>query len=112
VAGGRPAWCHFLARLDRGAVHRRAKGATLSWEDEPFSYVALARPGVVAEPRPRVVLGRPRHHPGRVEVRICTDGRIQHRTVSRREGPAWRVARDLEWGDPAPVEVAIADAGG
>jgi ribosomal protein RSM22 (predicted rRNA methylase) len=47
-----------------------------------------------------------------VEVRICTDGRIQHRTVSRREGPAWRVARDLEWGDPAPVEVAIADAGG
>jgi ribosomal protein RSM22 (predicted rRNA methylase) len=71
----------------------------LSYEDEPFSYVALARPTVFADPRPRVVLGRPRRHPGRVELRICTDGRIETRIVSRRAGDAWRAAKDLEWGD-------------
>ena len=99
VAGSRMTWCHFLARLDRSPEHRRAKSATRSWEDEPFSYVALARPGLPADPRPRVVLGRPRRHPGRVELRICHDGRIETRTVSRREGEAWRAAKDLDWGD-------------
>jgi ribosomal protein RSM22 (predicted rRNA methylase) len=102
--GAAPAtWCHFLARLDRSPLHRRAKAASRSWEDEPFSYVALSR--TPAQPAPRVVLGRPRHHPGRVELRICVDGRIETRVVSRRAGDAWRIARDLEWGDAAPDPV-------
>jgi ribosomal protein RSM22 (predicted rRNA methylase) len=99
-------WCHFLARLDRSPLHRRAKVATRSWEDEPFSYVAMSR--TPARPAARVVLGRPRHHPGRVELRICTDGRIETRVVSRRAGNAWRIARDLEWGDAAPEPVRSA----
>ncbi len=102
VADSRTGWCHFLARLDRSPSHRRAKAATRSWEDEPFSYVAVARPAIVADPQPRVVLGRPRHPPGRVELRICADGRIETRVVSRREGPAYRMARDLAWGDALP----------
>jgi ribosomal protein RSM22 (predicted rRNA methylase) len=104
VAGARSNWCHFLARLERSPSHRRAKGATLSYEDEPFSYVALARPGVLADPRPRVVLGRPRRNPGRVELRICADGRIETRIVSRRAGDAWRAAKDLDWGDALPTD--------
>jgi ribosomal protein RSM22 (predicted rRNA methylase) len=102
VADARGIWCHFLARLDRSPGHRKAKAATRSWEDEPFSYVAVARDGLVADPRPRVVLGRPRHHPGRVELRICTDGRIETQVVSRRQGTAYRAARDLDWGDALP----------
>jgi ribosomal protein RSM22 (predicted rRNA methylase) len=97
------AWCHFLARLDRSPLHRAAKGADRSWEDEPFSYVAISR--VPAEPAARVVLGRPRHRPGRVELRICVDGRIDVRTISRRDGPAWKIARDLRWGDAVPDHV-------
>ena len=104
VAGSRASWCHFLARLDRSPSHRRAKRATLGYEDEPFSYVALARPEVIADARPRVVLGRPRHHPGRVELRVCTDGRIETRIVSRRAGATWRTAKDLRWGDAITAE--------
>jgi ribosomal protein RSM22 (predicted rRNA methylase) len=99
VAGSRASWCHFIARLDRSPSHRRAKRATRSYEDELFSYVALARPEVMADARPRVVLGRPRHHPGRVELRVCIDGRIETRIVSRRAGETWRTAKDLDWGD-------------
>jgi ribosomal protein RSM22 (predicted rRNA methylase) len=101
-----PAWCHFLARLDRSPLQRRAKAASRSWEDEPFSYVAVARPAAVdADPAPRVVLGRPRQRPGAVELRICRDGRIEQRILSRRDGPAWKAARDLGWGDPVPAIV-------
>lgn len=114
------AWCHFLARLDRSPLQRDAKAAARSWEDEPFSYVAVGRspdeavgsspvgPSPV-EPAARVVLGRPRHRPGMIELRICDDGRIERRILSRRDGPAWKTARDLEWGDPVPREVL--DAG-
>ena len=106
IAGA--AWCHFLVRLDRSPLQRRAKSAERSWEDEPFSYVAVARPDAAPEPAPRVVLGRPRHRPGIVELRVCADGRIDTRTLSRRDGPAWKGARDLEWGDPVPTEVLAA----
>jgi len=105
VAGSRTTWCHFLARLDRSSLHRAAKGATRSWEDEPFAYVVAAQPSVVTEPRPRVVLGRPRHRPGRVELRVCVDGRIETIVRSRRDGEAYRVARDLEWGDSMDLGV-------
>jgi len=98
-------WCHFLARLDRRAAHRTAKGASRSWEDEPYSYlVASRRP---AAPAPRVVVGRPRHRPGRIELRVCPgEGRLVERTISRRDADAYRSARDLGWGDRVPPEVA------
>ena len=106
----RTAWCHFLARLDRSPLQRRAKTATRSWEDEPFSYVALARPAIAADPVPRVVLGRPRRRPGAVELRICADGRIERRILSRRDGPTYHAARDLVWGDPVSPSIRIAGA--
>jgi ribosomal protein RSM22 (predicted rRNA methylase) len=101
------AWCHFLARLDRSPLHRAAKNADRSWEDEPFSYVALSR--TPADPAARIVLGRPRQRPGMVELRVCVDGRIDRRILSRRDGPAWKAARDLTWGDAVPENVL--DAG-
>jgi ribosomal protein RSM22 (predicted rRNA methylase) len=105
VAASRTTWCHFLARLDRSPLHRAAKRAGRSWEDEPFAYLVAARPALIADPRPRVVLGRPRHRPGRVELRVCVDGRIETVVRSRRDGPAYRATGDLEWGDPVPVEL-------
>nr|MBA2380475.1 hypothetical protein [Chloroflexota bacterium] len=102
IAG--PAWCHFLVRLDRSPLQRRAKAAERSWEDEPFSYVAVAKPPVAPQPAARIVLGRPRRRPGRVELRVCVDGAIETRTVSRRDGERWRLARDLAWGDPLPPD--------
>jgi ribosomal protein RSM22 (predicted rRNA methylase) len=98
-----PAWCHFLARLDRSPLQRGAKAAERSWEDEPFSYVVVSR--APADPAARIVLGRPRQRPGMVELRVCVDGRIERRVLSRRDGPAWKVARDLAWGDAVPQDV-------
>lgn len=36
-------WCHFSVRLDRTSSHRKTKLATLSYEDEKFSYIIASK---------------------------------------------------------------------
>jgi ribosomal protein RSM22 (predicted rRNA methylase) len=90
-------WCHFSVRLARSRTHRLAKGAERGFEDEKLSYVVLSR---VARGRPDGrVIRRPDARPGHVVLDLCTPAGIERRTVSRRDGDAYRGARKLRWGD-------------
>jgi len=109
-----PDWCHFAVRLPRSVTHRALKGAERGFEDEKFSFVLAARPGtgvgsVVAagvdagadpgSPAARVVR-HPLQRKGLVQVRTCeADGVLHDRIISKRQGEAYRRARDLTWGD-------------
>lgn len=93
-----PDWCHFAARLARSRLHRQSKSATLGHEDEPFSYVAFSR----AAPRlPSArVLAPSTGRSGLVELKLCTEGgTLERRTISKREGPLYKRAKNAEWGD-------------
>ena len=93
-------WCHLAARLPRSARHRQAKSGTLGWEDEKFSYVVATRgPGT---PAPGRILRHPAQRKGLVELTVCTPAGIAPVTVSKRQGPVYRAARDAGWGDPWP----------
>jgi ribosomal protein RSM22 (predicted rRNA methylase) len=93
-------WCHFAQRIGRSRAHRAAKGAALAYEDEKFSYVAVARgPGDPIQAR---VLRHPLVRPGRVELALCADSGLRRALITRGGGEAWRLARDLRWGDPLP----------
>jgi ribosomal protein RSM22 (predicted rRNA methylase) len=101
-------WCHFAARLQRSAIHRRVKGADLPYEDEKFSYVAAARPGVGSPdwPAGRVVR-RPQQRKNLVTLDLCDrEGRATKLPVGKSKGEAYRRARKTSWGDrwdaPAP----------
>lgn len=97
-------WCHFAARVNRSAEHRRLKGAELSYEDEKFSWVAAAAPGTV-EPQasPGRILRHPLKRKGFVEFQVCRpDGTAGREVVSKKAGERYREARDAEWGDPLP----------
>lgn len=90
-------WCHFSTRLPRSATHRVAKGAARGFEDEKFAYVALCRS---VQPRTEArVIRRPDPRQGHVVLDLCTTAGIEQRTVSRRQGDAYRRARKLRWGD-------------
>ncbi len=94
-------WCHFAARLQRSATHRRVKGADLPYEDEKFSYVAAARPGVGSPdwPAGRVVR-RPGQRKNLVTLDLCDrDGRATKLAVGKSKGEAYRRARKTSWGD-------------
>jgi ribosomal protein RSM22 (predicted rRNA methylase) len=92
-----PDWCHFSQRLSRSAVHRRAKGADIGWEDEKFSYLAVSR-NSLATSASRIV-ARPRKAGGHVTLKLCRpDGTAGNTVVSRREGDRYKQARRSEWG--------------
>jgi ribosomal protein RSM22 (predicted rRNA methylase) len=90
-------WCHFSVRLTRSAAHRAAKGGTLGYEDEKFSYVAVSR-----QPTARTaarVLRHPQIRPRHIELELCTPLGIQRRTVTKRDREGFRQARKTDWGE-------------
>jgi ribosomal protein RSM22 (predicted rRNA methylase) len=91
-----PDWCHFAARVERSSLHRRIKDGALGYEDEKYSYVALVRDSV-ALPDARV-LRRPQHHPGLIELELCTASGVEARRVGKRDRDAFRTARRAGWG--------------
>jgi ribosomal protein RSM22 (predicted rRNA methylase) len=92
-----PDWCHFAQRLNRSRDHRQVKGAALSFEDEKFSYVALARerpPGIGAR-----VLAHPKVTKGGVSAKLCTPEGIITQTAGRREPDRYKAQKGWRWGD-------------
>ena len=96
-------WCHFAQRVTRTPLHRAAKAATLAYEDEKFSYVAATTQCAALTRAPRV-LRHPQTRKGHMILELCTPAGLQRRTVSRKEGAAYRQARDAAWGSAlAPI---------
>jgi ribosomal protein RSM22 (predicted rRNA methylase) len=92
-----PDWCHFAQRLPRSRAHKQVKGVELPFEDEKFSYVALARKP--ATHRPARVLARPHINKVEVTAKLCTaDGLVRERIPHRDRG-AYAAARRWRWGD-------------
>jgi ribosomal protein RSM22 (predicted rRNA methylase) len=95
-------WCHFSARVNRSALHRRLKEAELGYEDEKFSYVALTR---AAAHGPGRVVRHPVFRKGLVTLQVCNpDTTVGPTLVSKREGVTYKAARDAEWGDQWPPD--------
>ena len=97
-----PDWCHFAQRLNRSRDHRLVKGAALSFEDEKFSYVALAREGLARERPPGIgarVLAHPRVSKAGVSAKLCTDEGIVTTTTGRREAERFKAQKAWRWGD-------------
>jgi ribosomal protein RSM22 (predicted rRNA methylase) len=93
-----PDWCHFSVRLNRSREHMRMKGGTLGYEDEKFSYLVVARPGI-GERAPGRVLRRPEENKFSVTLAVCASDRLETRVVPSRDKPAFKAAKKLEWGD-------------
>lgn len=96
---GRAAGLVPFARVNRTALHRRVKSASLGYEDEKFSYVAALAAGAPV-PEAARVLRRPAQRKGLVSLRLCrSDGSVAAQIVTKRLGAdVYRAARNVEWG--------------
>jgi ribosomal protein RSM22 (predicted rRNA methylase) len=91
-------WCHFSQRLNRSRDHRQVKGASLSFEDEKFSYVVLSRNKPTSQADDRV-LAVPRVTKAQIATKLCTPEGLTIDVASRRDRDAYRIRRDWRWGD-------------
>lgn len=90
-------WCHMSVRLPRTVAHRQAKAGSRDFEDEKFSYLAATT--LPATPAGDRVLRHPQVRPGHVRLDLCTTGGAHAQvTVSKKQGPEYRRARRIEWG--------------
>ncbi|WP_432972643.1 small ribosomal subunit Rsm22 family protein [Dactylosporangium sp. CA-233914] len=100
-------WCHFAARVNRSALHRRLKDASLGYEDEKYTFVAAVRD---AAPAPGRIVRHPAFRKGLVTLQVCHgDTGVGPVLVSKREGPRYKAARDAEWGDGWPPPHSTVD---
>lgn len=90
-------WCHFSERIERTSLHRQLKGGALAYEDEKFSYLVASRHAL--SPGSARIVRHPRTHPGHVQLTLCSDGHIEHRTVTRSQKEEYKLARRAKWGD-------------
>jgi ribosomal protein RSM22 (predicted rRNA methylase) len=94
-----PDWCHFAVRLPRLRAHKTAKGADVPFEDEPFSYLVVTKPGVTIMPAPARILRPPRADKAGTAFSLCTPTGARMTTVPSRDRDAHRLTRRLGWGD-------------
>ncbi|GAB1715257.1 MAG: Methyltransferase type 12 [Nitrobacter sp.] len=93
-----PDWCHFVQRLPRSRAHKHLKGAELPFEDEKFSYIALAR--TPARQRLPRVLAPPLVGKAGMRIKLCRpDGSASFATFPRRDKAAYARLRRISWGD-------------
>lgn len=90
-------WCHFAARVERTALHRKLKGGALGYEDEKFAYLAVAKSPL--NPVAARILRRPQMMTGFVRLELCTGQGLQSQTVTRKNKYAFKQARHAGWGD-------------
>ena len=93
-------WCHFTCRISRSRLHKQLKEGDVPYEDEKFSYLAVAKtPGTPAEGR---ILRHPTKNPGHISLRLCTPAGIEELSVTKKQGALFKKARKADAGDPFP----------
>lgn len=93
-------WCHFSQRVERTSWHRRAKAGTLSYEDEKYSYIVVAK-FPIERPQARIIR-TPIIKMGHLHLDLCTPAGVQRQTLSKKEKEIYKQARKSDWGDPWP----------
>lgn len=94
-----PDWCHFSQRLPRSRDHMIVKAAHVPFEDEKFSYLAVARDHIPVERYEARVLAPPKKDKTGIALKLCANGAIQRRKFPSRDRAVLSRARNLRWGD-------------
>jgi ribosomal protein RSM22 (predicted rRNA methylase) len=90
-------WCHFTVRLARSREHMHAKQATVPFEDEPFSWIAVSRTAVPLSGAR--VIRPPEQDKHSITFKVCDEQGITDRAIARRDKAAYKQRRKLAWGD-------------
>ena len=94
-------WCHFKTRLPRSRAHMQAKSATVPFEDESFSWLAVSRH--VATLKQFRIIAPPIVNKVAATFKTCGAQGLSQTAIATRNKPAYKLARKLKWGDVLDV---------
>lgn len=101
-------WCHFTQRLARSREHMHAKKATVPYEDENFSWIAVSR---ISAKLPEARIIAPviieKHE---LTLKLCSVEGLSTRRVARRDKATYKRHRKLAWGQALTPTTEIDDA--
>ena len=90
-------WCHSTVRVERTKIHKMLKSGKLPYEDEKFSYIAISKENLgVAKSR---ILRHPTIETGKITLKLCTDGNIEQKIITKKEKELFKSAKKKKCGD-------------
>lgn len=90
-------WCHSIVRVQRNKIHRYIKGGTLSYEDEKFSYIAIAKENYGL--KSSRILRKPVIEKACVKLKVCVNGEIEEKIITKKDKELYKIVRKKECGD-------------
>ncbi len=92
-------WCHFKVRLTRSLRHKQLKSASLSYEDEKYSYLIAQKIPFERNSSNSRILKNPLKRKGHIIFDVCTQKGEGRFTVSKKTPKLYKEAQKKEWGD-------------
>ena len=90
-------WCHTTIRVERNKTHKLLKSADAPYEDEKFSYIAISKQNLgTAKSR---ILRHPIIETGKITLKLCTNGNIEQKTITKKEKEQFKQAKKKKCGD-------------
>ena len=90
-------WCHSIVRVERSKVHKFVKDADVPYEDEKFSYIAISREKI--NNSGARILRHPNISSGFIKVKLCNNGSIEEKTITKKEKDLFKKVKKLKCGD-------------
>ncbi len=75
-------YCQFFARVERSSLHRLAKDATLSYEDEKYFYLLISKDN--KEITGKRIIRRPFIKEGGVSLVLCGETGVENKTFTKK----------------------------
>lgn len=87
-------YCQFYARVERSALHKQIKDATLSYEDEKYFYLLIQKDDV--KTNKSRVLRRPRFAPNMIEHTLCTAEGVVKKVYTKKDKEQFKKAKKTD----------------
>lgn len=93
-----PDWCHFSQRLPRTRAHMALKDASVPYEDERFSYIAVTRSPIPPTNRARIIAAPEETRTG-ITFPLCDERGLHGAAVNKRDRAIFNLLKKAKWGD-------------
>ena len=89
-------YCQFYARVERSSLLKMSKSAELSYEDEKYFYLLIAKNNECIDINERRVIRRPQIKTNFVEIKLCTNAGVVDEKFTKKDKDSYKLARKIK----------------